>query len=58
MGDLFMLAHELIAEHGSDNVEVSYDPQWGYPMTIVTGGEANAVDDELSLTVTRFQEGR
>jgi hypothetical protein len=56
--NLFTLVHSLIALYGSRNVDVTYDPQWGYPLTIATGGAADAVDDELSLAVTSFQEGR
>jgi hypothetical protein len=56
--DLFTMVHSLIARYGSRNVDVTYDPQWGYPLTIATGGEADAIDDELSLAVTSFQEGR
>ena len=56
--DLFTLAHRLIGLYGSRNVDITYDPQWGYPVTIATGGDADAIDDELSLTVTSFQEGR
>ncbi len=56
--DLFMLVHELVARHGAGRVHVTYDPEWGYPLTIETGGDADTADDELSLTVTSFQEGR
>jgi hypothetical protein len=56
--DLFTMVHALTASYGSQNVDVTYDPQWGYPLTIATGGEADAVDDERSLAVTSFQEGR
>ena len=52
------MVHALTAKYGSQNVDVTYDPQWGYPLTIATGGRADAVDDELSLAVTSFQEGR
>ena len=30
----------------------------GYPVTIETGGDANTEDDELTLAVTSFEEGR
>ena len=56
--DLFMLVHELIARHGAGAVHVTYDPEWGYPVTIETGGDANTQDDELTLAVTSFEEGR
>ncbi len=56
--DLFTLVHALIAQYGSANVDVTYDPQWGYPVTIKTGGDLNAIDDEISVAVTKFQEGR
>ena len=56
--DLFTLVHSLVALYGSRNVDVTYDPQWGYPVTIKTGGRADAMDDEMSLAVTSFQEGR
>ncbi len=56
--DLFTLAHALIAQYGSGNVDVTYDPQWGYPVTIATGGDPNAIDDEISVAVTSFHEGR
>ena len=56
--DLFTLAHALIALYGSRNVDVTYDPQWGYPVTIATGGDPNAIDDEISVAVTSFHEGR
>ena len=56
--DLFTLAHSLIALYGSRNVDVTYDPQWGYPVTIATGGDPNAIDDEISVAVTSFHEGR
>lgn len=56
--DLFTLTHALIAKYGSQNVEVTYDPEWGYPVTIQTGGDADAIDDEISVAVTSFHEGR
>ena len=56
--DLFTLVHSLIARYGSENVDVTYDPQWGYPVTIQTGGDPNAIDDEISAAVTSFHEGR
>jgi hypothetical protein len=56
--DLFTLAHSLIALYGSRNVDITYDPQWGYPVTIQTGGLEEAIDDEHSLTFISFQEGR
>ena len=58
MDDLFTLTHALIAQYGSRNVEVTYDPEWGYPVTIQTGGDADAIDDEISVAVTSFHEGR
>lgn len=56
--DLFLLVHALIARFGSQNVDVTYDPQRNYPVTISTGGRADAMDDEISIAVTSFQEGR
>jgi len=56
--DLFTIVHGLIAQYGSRNVDVTYDPQWGYPVTIATGGRADTIDDEMSFAVTSFQEGR
>ena len=56
--NLFTMVHALTANYGAQNVDVTYDPKWGYPLTIATGGRADAVDDELSLAVTSFQEGR
>ena len=56
--DLFTLVHALVARYGSRNVDVTYDPQWGYPVTIKTGGRADAIDDEISVAVTSFHEGR
>jgi hypothetical protein len=56
--DLFTLAHSLIARYGSENVDITYDPQWGYPVTIQTGGDPDAIDDEISVAVTSFHEGR
>jgi hypothetical protein len=46
------------AIHLSSTADVTYDPQWGYPVTIQTGGRADAIDDEISVAVTSFQEGR
>lgn len=56
--DLFMLVHELVARHGAGAVDVTFDPEWGYPVTIETGGDADTMDDELTLAVTSFEEGR
>ena len=56
--DLFTMVHALVAQYGFRNVDVTYDPQWGYPVTIATGGRANTMDDEVSVAVTSFHEGR
>ena len=54
--DLFMMVHELSARYG--NVQATFDPRWGYPVSIESNGEADTIDDEISLNVTAFREVR
>ncbi|MFZ5855841.1 MAG: DUF6174 domain-containing protein [Chloroflexota bacterium] len=50
---LFAIAEENIAN--ADEVEVTYDAQYGFPASIVVDRIKMAVDDEISYHVEAFQ---
>jgi hypothetical protein len=39
----------------ADDVSVTYDPHLGYPTSIAVDWRKNAIDDEVTITVTNFQ---
>jgi hypothetical protein len=50
---LFAIAEENIAN--ADEIEVTYDAQYGFPASIVVDRIKLAVDDEISYHVSAFQ---
>lgn len=55
--ELFDLVREAI-ERDAYKMTVTYDPQYGFPRQINIDYIGNAVDDELSVTVSEFQSTR
>jgi uncharacterized protein DUF6174 len=43
------------AEAEADDVQVTYDPTYGFPTTIAIDNIKDAIDDEISYEVTNFE---
>jgi hypothetical protein len=50
---LFNFTRESIAK--ADEIQVQYDPKYGYPSSVKIDFIKNAVDDELGLTIQSFE---
>ena len=55
INDLFDFIEQGLANH-SAVLDVTYDPDLGYPRTIVYDGAVNAADDEINFTVSNVDQ--
>lgn len=51
--NLFEEAEQLI--NRADEITITYDPQYGYPVEIASQGRLNVADDEITITITNFK---
>ncbi|MEP6972650.1 MAG: DUF6174 domain-containing protein [Actinomycetota bacterium] len=52
--DLFLIIFRAEAV-GAEQLDVTYDQEWGYPTDIVIDGSGDTSDDELEIHVTSFE---
>jgi hypothetical protein len=55
IAQLFDIIDEAIAQRAA-HVDVTYEPDFGYPVSVFIDQSANAADDEISYDVTSLSE--